>query len=152
MTIPSTASEIHARWVEYGAEVARRNYDLVDSIGDQAAAQYVAFAHSEQLPDVVDLSPRASALADFDRICGLSRQEPKPTPRRNGCHNRKPFAATTVVQDGWLDLPVDGFGNRSRVPRWREIPFRMRQECSYANETDLGRADKGCLGCTWRNA
>lgn len=171
----STATEIYERWQEYGAAVATSNHDIVDGIAEQAVAHrfaepsFVAFAHSEQLPEIVSpivssaqrqaSSSLIGANIDWELIertalqLLMTSETPQGlAPRRNGCHNRKPFAASQLVQDGWLDLPVDGFGNRSRVPRWKEIPFRMRQECSYANETDLGRADPGCAGCTWRNA
>lgn len=150
----STQAEIQARWSAYAAAVASGNYDVVDSIGEQAvraapaltyvlnrfvgatpmpighctparssAETFVAIAHSEQLPDVAS-----------------------PAPRLNGCHNRAAFKTELVVQDGWEPMGV------TRLPQMKTTPFRMRSDCSYANETDLGRADKGCTGCKWRTS
>lgn len=66
-----------------------------------------------------------------------------------GCYNRKPFKQAVLVQDGWTDL-TDGHGDPSRVPRWKFVPFRMREDCSYANDTAEGRADPRCAGCRWK--
>jgi hypothetical protein len=73
------------------------------------------------------------------------------TQALNGCHGRAPFNERVIVQDGYYEAR-DGFGAPVRSPKYIEVPFRMRQDCSYANETDLGRADPRCTGCPWKNA
>lgn len=65
--------------------------------------------------------------------------------RLYGCHNRAAYAATLPAQSGWY---MDGY---TRTPRMVAMPFRMSTDCNYTT-TDLGQADKGCLGCSWRKA
>lgn len=61
----------------------------------------------------------------------------------NGCFNRPPYLATLPAQDGFY---MDGY---TRTPRMVAMPFRMEKSCQYTL-SDLGKADKGCAGCTWR--
>jgi hypothetical protein len=63
-----------------------------------------------------------------------------------GCYNRQPFQKEVVVQDGWANVP----GTNFRIPVMKTVPFRMREDCSYANETELGRVDPRCEGCSWK--
>lgn len=56
------------------------------------------------------------------------------------CHDRKPFAETAEVQDGWTP---DG----RRV--MKEIPAFGERGCVYATHY-LGTTDPGCDGCSWR--
>lgn len=65
-----------------------------------------------------------------------------------GCYNREPFKPLVTVQDGYYEAR-DGFGNPVRSPKYREIPFRNRADCSYTH-TELGQADPRCAGCSWR--
>lgn len=68
----------------------------------------------------------------------------------NGCHNREPFKAEMVVQDGWSPGAFDSErAITTRSPRMVKVPFRMAQDCRYTH-TDLGKADKGCDGCRWK--
>ena len=62
----------------------------------------------------------------------------------NGCHNRRPFRASQVVQDGWF---IDGV---TRIAKVIQIPFRMSPLCNYTY-TELGQADTKCYGCRWRH-
>lgn len=64
----------------------------------------------------------------------------------NGCHNRAPFKESMRVQDGLTDLRLP----YAQVQRFVEKPFRMATDCQYT-KTDLGKADKGCDGCKWRD-
>ncbi len=68
--------------------------------------------------------------------------------RKNGCHNRKEYLPTVLVQDGWKDNESSN-GTLSRTAVMKKIPFEMQANCNYTHTT-LGRADKGCLGCKWR--
>ena len=56
------------------------------------------------------------------------------------CSNHAPFAAERQVQDGWTSQ-----GTRKMVA----IKDEMSKGCSYKG-TALGKADKGCDGCSWR--
>lgn len=75
----------------------------------------------------------------------------QPTPIRgqpgpkNGCHNRKPFKDSTLVQDGYEEV------GDTLVPKYRRIPFVMSHNCHYSN-TVQGRADARCDGCKHREA
>lgn len=60
-----------------------------------------------------------------------------------GCHNRAPYTRSLPAQEGWY---MDGY---TRTPRMAAMPFRMSTDCNYTT-TELGQADKGCDGCTWR--
>ena len=68
-----------------------------------------------------------------------------------GCHNRKPFKESMVVQDGWVDMPCKINGNwHDYVDAMRSLqrsPFRMAQTCQFTL-TELGRIDPRCDGCT----
>ncbi len=70
------------------------------------------------------------------------------TARLNACHSRKPYRATTIVQDGWTP-PMGSLYGGARHPKVVGVPFRMAQDCQYT-KSDLGQADKGCIGCPWR--
>lgn len=70
------------------------------------------------------------------------RGQPGPT---NGCHNRKPYKDSLLVQDGW-----DETGD-TKVPKFRRIPFTMSRHCNYTS-TIQGRADARCNGCNHREA
>lgn len=59
---------------------------------------------------------------------------------RNGCYNRKPFLEQLEYQDGWTE---DG----RRIMRVYE--FRNERSCVYST-SELGQADKGCIGCNER--
>lgn len=58
--------------------------------------------------------------------------------RKNGCHNRPPHLDNQV-------LIVPSFPSYHRML----IPNRFKKDCQYTL-TDLGQADPGCLGCSWR--
>lgn len=59
----------------------------------------------------------------------------------NGCHNRAPYPQALVMVDA---------GANPWEPRKVIVPFAFTRECNYTH-TDLGKADKGCTGCKWRN-
>jgi hypothetical protein len=62
----------------------------------------------------------------------------------NGCHNRPPFIAHRIVQDGHY---IDGY---AAVPRMKIIEnFSAGKDCEYTKSA-LGQADAGCTDCTWR--
>lgn len=58
----------------------------------------------------------------------------------NGCHNRKPLHSTVIVQAGWY---MDG---HTRTPKMVSIPNPMQKSCQYT-KTEVGKVDKGCVGC-----
>lgn len=58
----------------------------------------------------------------------------------NGCHNRAPFRRANIVQDGWRPN-----GNRNTIT----IANHMARDCQYTH-TELGKLDKGCDGCKWK--
>ena len=60
------------------------------------------------------------------------------------CHNRKPYAETIRMQDGW-----GAESGPSRHPVMREVPFVMAKDCNFTH-TDLGKEDQRCNGCKWR--
>lgn len=62
---------------------------------------------------------------------------------RYGCHNRKPFRELLEVQDGYYAA------KGTKAPRWVYKPFKMQPLCQYT-QTELGRVDKGCTDCQWR--
>lgn len=69
----------------------------------------------------------------------------------HGCHDRRAFLPSLLVQDGWIRTATDGaggepIGQRTRVPRMVAIPFRMSEECQYV---PVGGPDPGCAGCRW---
>lgn len=67
----------------------------------------------------------------------------------NGCHNRKPYAAETTVQDGWHEI-ADG-KNVTRIPRMVTVPHRMSTDCQFSRDPmGYGQQDEGCVGCKWR--
>jgi len=59
----------------------------------------------------------------------------------NGCHNREHHAQIVEVQDGWTR-------NGSRAMKF--MANRMARDCQYTL-TELGKVDKGCTGCKWKN-
>lgn len=60
------------------------------------------------------------------------------------CKNRAPLGEKVLaVQDGWF---TDGV---TRYPKMVPMRFRMNPACVYST-SDLGKADKGCDGCKWR--
>lgn len=69
-------------------------------------------------------------------------------PSVNGCHNREPYKQSMIVQDGWLDQPINT-SHTTRIPLMVASPFRMAMDCQYT-KTELGQADKRCAGCKWR--
>lgn len=56
---------------------------------------------------------------------------------KNGCFDRKPFVWSYPVQDGY---------HPSGERRMKMADFRMERDCQY-RDTELGKADKGCVGC-----
>ncbi len=61
----------------------------------------------------------------------------------NGCHDRAPFSAKRIVQDGRYEY--------SLAPITVSIPnFSYSAECQYT-KSDLGQRDKGCTSCKHRN-
>jgi len=56
------------------------------------------------------------------------------------CFNREAFAPSISVQDGWAT---------SWARRMVDVEFLMDQSCVYST-SDLGQADKQCIGCSWR--
>lgn len=66
-----------------------------------------------------------------------------PAPK-NGCHDRRPYRASMVVQDGWF---MDGI---TRVAKVVSVPFRMSPLCNYT-DTQLGQTDSRCDGCKWKH-
>lgn len=68
---------------------------------------------------------------------------------KNGCHNRMPFANHIWMQDGTMEIALHPDLPITAVPVFQYVPHRMRKDCSYT-ETELGQADKGCVGCSWR--
>jgi len=74
---------------------------------------------------------------------------------RHGCFDRKAFAPSLLVQDGWDNIAGfspsgSGLSIRARVPRMVAIPFRMAEECKYEPPKNM-RPDPGCEGCRWRS-
>jgi hypothetical protein len=61
------------------------------------------------------------------------------------CHNRAEYRELLIAQDGYY---IDG---TTRVPKLVSVPFALSRDCQY-RLSDLGRADKGCDGCRWRDA
>lgn len=61
----------------------------------------------------------------------------------NGCFNRAPLQTRVIVQSGHF---MDGV---TRYPRMVSIPDPMTKECQYT-KNEIGRADKGCDGCVWK--
>lgn len=61
----------------------------------------------------------------------------------NGCHNHPPFRTVIPMQDGWY---MDGY---TRTPRMVARPFVNTKPCQYS-KSELGKVDRGCDGCTWR--
>lgn len=61
----------------------------------------------------------------------------------SGCYNHPPYQTLIPVQDGWY---MDGY---TRTPRMVAIPFTMTKPCQYTL-SELGKVDRGCDGCTWR--
>ncbi len=59
---------------------------------------------------------------------------------KNGCHNRPDYVANIEQQDGWVC---------HATRRMVMTPQRMAKDCQYT-KTDLGKADKGCNGCKWK--
>lgn len=64
------------------------------------------------------------------------------------CFNRPDFKPTLEVQDGWFNFTADGF--ITRLPIMKVIPFRGNIACSYGNDTEYGRNDTRCDGCSHR--
>jgi len=57
----------------------------------------------------------------------------------NGCHNRTPFVAKRIVQDGRFDY--------SLTPVIVSIPnFSHGSACQYT-KSPAGKKDPGCTGC-----
>lgn len=65
------------------------------------------------------------------------------TAARYGCHNRRPFASSRPVQDGWF---IDGV---TRVPRLVSLKNVGSPKCQFTH-SELGRHDPRCEGCTHR--
>ena len=71
----------------------------------------------------------------------------------HNCHNRV-FPKTVIVQDGWVEMDVQGAITpndhcRTRVPHMIEIPFTMSTICHQWNEP-FGAIRKGLIdsaGC-----
>lgn len=62
------------------------------------------------------------------------------------CHNRKPFRATVLVQNGWA-YPVGNSGSPTREALMVELPDPMTKDCQHT----LGAPnDPRCAGCKWR--
>lgn len=57
-----------------------------------------------------------------------------------GCHNRPPFKAAMIVQDGFY---LDGY---TSSPRLKSSQFRMARDCQYTL-TELGKVDPKCSNC-----
>jgi hypothetical protein len=62
---------------------------------------------------------------------------------KNGCHNRGPFAASYVVQEGWTTI-FHGFFNVQRKPVWKKVEHVLSTDCRYSILTPN---DPGCTGC-----
>lgn len=62
---------------------------------------------------------------------------------KNGCHNRRPYRSSYLAQNGNIEA-----GDRL-IPVFENVDFRMSEQCNYT-KTDLGKADKKCHGCKWR--
>lgn len=62
-----------------------------------------------------------------------------------GCHNRREYKATVIVQDGWW---MDG---QTRAAKMVSKPFAMSRDCQYT-KSDLGQMDARCNGCRHRLA
>lgn len=62
---------------------------------------------------------------------------------KNGCYNRPALRTERIVQDGWT---LSGWD-------WKPIRIRiadpMTKDCQYT-KTELGKVDKGCEGCAWK--
>lgn len=54
----------------------------------------------------------------------------------HGCSNRAPYKKVTELRDHHGRL----------IASW---PFRMAETCQYTL-SELGQADKRCVGCRWR--
>jgi hypothetical protein len=61
-----------------------------------------------------------------------------------GCFNRPDYKPSVSMQSGWWAQ------GESRRPRMVEVPFRMSPRCEYTSTSELGQADKRCVGCARR--
>lgn len=61
-----------------------------------------------------------------------------------GCYNREPLKNAVVVQDGWFGTEVND--EETLLPIITILPDLMTKHCNYTH-TELGQADKGCVGC-----
>lgn len=64
-----------------------------------------------------------------------------------GCYNREPLKDKVWVQDGWFDTEING--EHTIAPAVVMLPDPMTKHCNYTH-TELGQADKGCVGCKHR--
>lgn len=63
----------------------------------------------------------------------------------NGCHNRDPYKAHLMVQDGYHQ------NTAARIAKMKQIEsFAHKSECQYT-KSESGRNDAGCDGCKWRD-
>jgi hypothetical protein len=67
---------------------------------------------------------------------------------KHGCHNRRAFLPSMLVQDGWQNQPGPTPPQSTRVPLMKAVPFRMAEDCRYV--PPAGQVDPGCDGCRWR--
>jgi len=68
------------------------------------------------------------------------------TQRLNGCHSlpRANETKLLIVQDGFMPIVHDGFGNPQVIPKYKYIQhFTNNAKCMY----DLKSSDEGCKGC-----
>lgn len=66
-----------------------------------------------------------------------------------GCHNRKPYLSTLVVQEGWT-LSVE-IADVYRKARMTHAPHKMSTDCRYT-ESENGQNDPKCERCSWKKS
>jgi hypothetical protein len=68
----------------------------------------------------------------------------------NGCHNRKPFKRMVSLSATYtLVVSSEGVHHHVIAEAVQEWPFVFTRECVYT-KSELGQADKGGIGCNWR--
>jgi len=59
---------------------------------------------------------------------------------RNGCHDHEPY------KDSFTTVGVD---SKTGINKTFTIPNPNTKDCNYTH-TELGKLDKGCIGCKWK--
>jgi hypothetical protein len=65
---------------------------------------------------------------------------------KHGCHNRAPLPKL-VDMPAVYNISIEG--HAVVCDGIEVIPFVFKRDCQYTL-TELGRTDKGCIGCEWR--